>query len=63
MTNNLLCILLRTAYAVSGKHLDMGKSCIRFKRLQDVELEVIKRIIGKTPMDSYVEAYRKPQQG
>ena len=54
--------LLKAAYVASGKHLDMGKSCIRFKSLQDLELRVIKRIIGMTPMESYVAAYRKLKQ-
>ena len=54
--------LLKAAYVASGKHLDMGKSCIRFKSLQDLELHVIKRIIGMTPMESYVAAYRKLKQ-
>ena len=55
--------LLKSAYAASGKRLDMGKSCIRFKKLEDLDLEVIKRIIGMTPMESFVQAYLKVKQG
>jgi len=55
--------LLKAAYAASGKRLDMGKSCIRFKKLEDLDLEVIKRIIGMTPMESFVQAYLKVKQG
>ena len=29
------------AYSATGKKLDMGKSCIRFKKLDDVALDVI----------------------
>jgi uncharacterized protein YdhG (YjbR/CyaY superfamily) len=54
--------LLKAAYAVSGKRLDMGKSCIRFKKLENLDLESIKRIIGMTPMEAFVQAYRKVKQ-
>jgi hypothetical protein len=30
-------------YAASGKTLNMGKSCVRFKRLEDIPLDVIAR--------------------
>jgi len=54
--------MLKSAYAASGKRLDMGKSCIRFKHLDELELEVIKRIIGMTSMESFVQAYRNIKQ-
>lgn len=44
----------RTAYARSGKKLDMGKSCIRFKRLEDLPLEVIGQLIARVPVENYV---------
>src|SRR5215831_18648227 len=31
----------RKAYAATGKKLDMGKACVRFKRLDDLPLDVI----------------------
>ena len=39
---------LRRAFADAGKKLDMGKSCIRFKRADDLPLEAIGREIGST---------------
>ena len=44
----------RSAYAKSGKKLDMGKSCIRFKRVEDLPLEVIGQLISRVPLESYV---------
>ena len=41
-----------------GKKLDMGKSCLRFKALDDLPLDVIGEVIASTPMDQYIEIYR-----
>ena len=46
------------AYKASGKKLDMGKSCVRFKTLADLPLDVIGETIGKVSVESYVAAYR-----
>lgn len=48
---------LRNAFAAAGKKLDMGKSCIRFRRLDDLPLEVIGRIIAATPPEAYIAHY------
>ena len=48
----------RDRYAKSGKRLDMGKSCLRFRSLEDVPLDVIGETIAKVPLDRYVEHYR-----
>ena len=37
----------REAWAKSGKKLDMGKSCIRFKKLEDLPLPVVGAAIKK----------------
>ena len=47
------------AYKASGKKLDMGKSCVRFKKLEDLPLDVIGDAIAKVPVDTYVAAYEK----
>ena len=46
-------------YAASGKKLDMGKSCVRFKRLDDLPLDLIGEVIGMTPMERYVSFYEE----
>lgn len=48
----------RKRYAASGKTLDMGKSCVRFRRLDDLPLEVVGEVIARTPVDAFVERYR-----
>lgn len=46
-------------WAKTGKKLDMGKSCIRVKRLEDVPLEVISRAIQHMPAKKYIEIYER----
>ncbi len=47
----------RAAYKASGKKLDMGKSCVRFKRLEDLPLEVLGECIAKVPLERFLERY------
>jgi hypothetical protein len=44
----------RKAFAASGKALDMGKSCVRFKKVEQLPLEVIGQVIARTPVDKYI---------
>lgn len=48
---------IEDAFKNAGKKLDMGKSCIRFKNVEDLPLEAIGKIISKISVDSYIEAY------
>jgi uncharacterized protein YdhG (YjbR/CyaY superfamily) len=45
---------LREGFARRGRRLDMGKGCVRFKRLEDLPLDVIADIIAGTSLDDYV---------
>jgi hypothetical protein len=45
------------AYAQTGKKLDMGKSCMRFKKLEDFALEVVVESIARVPVDEFVAHY------
>ena len=47
----------RAAWKKTGKKLDMGKSCIRFKRLEDVALEVVGEAIRRMPAKKYLARY------
>jgi len=37
----------------------MGKSCLRFKSLDDIPLDVVGQVIASTPMDKYIDIYKK----
>ena len=43
----------RKAWEKTGKKLDMGKACVRFKRLEDVPPEV-GQVIARTPVANYI---------
>ena len=47
------------AYRETGKRLDVGKSCVRFRRLDDLPLEVIGDAIRAVPMDRFIETYER----
>ncbi|MDO8630473.1 MAG: DUF1801 domain-containing protein [Phycisphaerales bacterium] len=47
----------RAAWAKTGKKLDMGKCCIRFKKLDDLALDVIGEAIRRVPVKTYIERY------
>lgn len=46
-----------TDWRATGKRFDVGKSCIRFKSLDDVPMEVVREAAGKISIDKYVEHY------
>ena len=46
-------------FRASGKKLDMGKSCVRFKKLEDLPLEVIGETIAATPVEAFIQLYRE----
>jgi uncharacterized protein DUF1801 len=48
---------LEREFQKAGKKLDMGKSCLHFKRLEDLPLDVIARVIGSTPPEKFIEQY------
>jgi uncharacterized protein DUF1801 len=48
----------RARYAASGKRLSMGKSCVRFRSLDDLPLDVIGETVAKVPLDRFVERYQ-----
>ena len=53
----------RERYLATGKRLDMGKSCVRFRKLDDLPLELVGEAIGRTPIEEFVEVYRRSREG
>ena len=45
------------SYKSSGKKLDMGKSCIRFRKLDDLPLALIGEAVARTPLEEWVAVY------
>ena len=44
-------------YAASGKQLNMGKSCVRFRHLDDLPLDVIGETIARAKLDRTLRTY------
>jgi hypothetical protein len=46
------------AWKKTGKKLDMGKCCIRFKKLDDLALDVIGEAIKRVSAKAYIKVYQ-----
>ncbi len=49
---------LKDAFARAGKKLDMGKSCVRFKSLDDLPLDAIGAFVASTSVDEFIALYK-----
>jgi hypothetical protein len=47
------------SWKATGKKLDMGASCIRFKKIEDVPLQVVGDAIASMPVDLFLERYEE----
>ena len=47
----------RDAWTATGKKLDMGKACVRFKKLEDVPLEVVGKAFKRMTVKKYIAHY------
>ncbi len=50
------------AYRATGKRMDMGKSCVRFRRLDDLPLEVIGEAVARYPVNDFVDLYHRARR-
>lgn len=46
-------------WKATGKKLDMGKSCVRFRRIEDVPLDVVGRAIRRATLRKFLAHYEK----
>jgi hypothetical protein len=49
----------RKAWTDAGKKLDMGKACVRVKRIEDVPLDVVTEAFRRLPVETYIEMYEQ----
>lgn len=52
----------RQAWLKTGKKLDMGKACIRFKKIEDVPLEVVGEAIRRASAKDYIKLYEEERE-
>jgi len=48
---------LRAGFAAANKKLDMGKSCLRFRSMDELALDAVGAAIGSTPAERSIELY------
>lgn len=51
------------AYARAGKRLDKGRSCVRFRRLDDLLLDEITGLLAASPVDAFIARYEAARAG
>jgi uncharacterized protein YdhG (YjbR/CyaY superfamily) len=56
---NLMDWLLQEYPKHSSKKLDMGKSCLRFKKPDEIPYELIGQLAGKMTVEEWIEIYEK----
>ena len=44
-------------FKASGKKLNMGKSCVRFKTTDDLPMDLIADTVASTSVDDYIKSY------
>jgi hypothetical protein len=49
----------RERWKSTGKKLDMGKSCVRFRRVEDVPLDVIAEAVRRISVEDFIAAYER----
>ncbi|MGD8731922.1 MAG: DUF1801 domain-containing protein [Anaerolineales bacterium] len=50
---------LRQAYKEAGKKIDMGKSCVRFKSLDDLPKQTIADLIASTEVEDMISIHNR----
>ena len=46
-------------YKASGKRMDIGKSCVRFRKLEHLPLDLIGQAIARTSVQTYLDRYQQ----
>jgi len=49
----------RERWAETGKRLDLGKSCVRFKRLDDLPLDLVGEAVARTTVEGFIAQYER----
>jgi hypothetical protein len=53
---------IETEFKKRGLKLDMGKSCLRFRKLEDIPLDVVGEMIASTPPADFIKTYEKSRK-
>ncbi|MDX1671495.1 MAG: DUF1801 domain-containing protein [Balneolaceae bacterium] len=50
---------LAKGYEKTGKKLDMGKSCLRFKSVEELPLDTLAEVISSLTPDQFIQSYEE----
>jgi hypothetical protein len=53
---------LREQFQKAGKKLDMGKSCVRFRKLDDLPLDAIGQVVARVTPEKFIACYEASRQ-
>ncbi|MCL5995679.1 MAG: DUF1801 domain-containing protein [Chloroflexi bacterium] len=53
---------LKQGFEQAGKKLDMGKSCVRFRKLDDLPLDVVGQVIASTSPADLIAVYEQARR-
>ena len=51
------------AYGSTGKRYDVGKSCVRFRRLDDLPLDVVGEAVAAAPIEELIAQHERAMAG
>lgn len=49
----------RRRWTEDGRKLDMGKSCLRFRKLEDLRLDLISEVVAATPPEALIALHER----
>ncbi len=49
----------RRRWQAGGRRLDMGKSCLRFRGVDDLDLDLVAEVVAGTSVPAYLERYER----
>jgi hypothetical protein len=50
-------------YRATGKKLDMGGGCLRFKKVDHLPLDVVAKLVAQLPVEKFVASYDQKRKG
>jgi hypothetical protein len=52
----------RRRWTASGRRLDMGRSCLRFRTLDDLDVDLLREVLGALSVDEFVGLYERSRE-
>ena len=52
----------RARWTATGRRLDLGKSCLRFRAPADLDVDLLREVLGALSVDEYVALYERSRR-